>query len=107
MSNRLSLKKERYGFQGLPSLIHAPNTLFYLQGLTTLGEVIHPNGAFWISWGFDKDEDQTIKCWNSALCYQVFPVLLVDDLKRFSVLASPDTSFSSLCNQLNQLIPDL
>jgi len=32
-------------------------------------------------------------CWNSALCYQVFLVLLVDDLKRFSVLASLDTSF--------------
>jgi len=43
-------------------------------------------------------------CWNSALCYQVYPVLLVDDLKRFSVLASPDTSLSSLCNQLNQSI---
>jgi len=46
-------------------------------------------------------------CWNSALCYQVFPVLLVDGLKRFSVLATPDTSLSSLCNQLNQSIPHL
>jgi len=46
-------------------------------------------------------------CWNSALYYQVIPVLLVDDLKRSSVLASPDTSLSSLCNQLNQSIPHL
>jgi len=26
-------------------------------------------------------------CWNSALCYHVFLNLLVDGLKRFSVLA--------------------
>jgi len=30
-----------------------------------------------------------LECWNSALCYQLFPVLWVDCLKRFSVLAFP------------------